>query len=258
MSFCWIRWERLVWGYVFIFVINLVNITVIEIADPIEIHITGVIAKNRRNFFGWFENSTFKIFLSFLFHISYIIVSINFILIIIKFNFPTNLIIQSPNHHVLKSINWMIALNCLTIFKLYFFESLFTNSNRSHTKLNFYPCPTGESVPIVRSINKNMCNWRMMGGLFCVDLGPIGASGLVRLAQNGVQRFLELVAAQHEGHGCCHKYFKPFNWVIRDGCSIIQIKWIDGMNLRKSLQNRLCAHTFDWKAYRCQIKMAHE
>ena len=64
--------------------VHLIDVPQIEIPNSIEIHVAAVVSKYIANLSPIFENTTFKVFLTTFWNVTYLIVSIEIVILIMK------------------------------------------------------------------------------------------------------------------------------------------------------------------------------
>lgn len=96
-----------------------------------------------------------------------------------------------------------------------------------------------------------------MARLLHVKIGTVGAPSLIRLSQERIQWFLELMTYELVCHGASHEQLHPLHRV-RDRSCIVEIVRVHALDGWLYLQDRLGAHAFDWEADRSQVEIARE
>ena len=104
--------------------IDIFDLSHVVVSEAIEIHKTSVVAVHIRFLVGSLHDFAGKVFLTLLFDLANLIVSIETIFIIVKFNFTVDLIIKRSHHTVIKSVTRVVTNDGLAIFKYDFFMTL--------------------------------------------------------------------------------------------------------------------------------------
>lgn len=89
---------------------------------------------------------TLKVFLGTSFHIAYLVVSVYFVLSVVKFHFATNPLVQGAHHSVVVSVCCIVELYCLAVVE----DNCLVACGYNYCRV--YVCFYGILVPTVHNV----------------------------------------------------------------------------------------------------------
>ena len=114
--------------------VHLINISKIKVTNSVKIHVSTIITKSLANELAALEDSTFKIFLTFLWHFTDFEEAVKIVGFVVEFKLTRDLLIEGAHHCIEKFISWRVTGDDLTVMEFNPLVACGVYRDGTHTK----------------------------------------------------------------------------------------------------------------------------
>lgn len=160
---------------------NQINFSDVKPSFFVKVNISTIVSKNLICNFSLSNNLTFKVFLTFLFYLTDVVPSVDFILWVSEFDLAVDPLVEVAHYSVIKCVSWVAEFNGLTVLENNCFVPTWRTNSRIKICFHTIFIPAVNYVFLIGSFNIKARPWRMMTCLLTEHFTTVSGACLIGL-----------------------------------------------------------------------------